>query len=62
MVISIKPIRGWKGNMGLKAGWTGLRLVRRLDHRQSDGNHNLASADGCYYTLNLGIREKDPDL
>ena len=48
--------------MGLKAGWTGLRLVRRLDHRQSDGNHNLASADGCYYTLNLGIREKDPDL
>jgi hypothetical protein len=31
MGISIKPIRGWKGNMGLKAGWIGHRLVRRLD-------------------------------
>jgi hypothetical protein len=38
--------------MGLMAGWTGLRSVHRLDRRQSDGNRNLASADGCYYTWN----------
>jgi hypothetical protein len=37
MGISIKPIRGWKGNMGLKAGWIGLRLVPRVDHRQLAG-------------------------